>query len=350
MPRAARIDSASSSEVASSRAAAIGTATASARRGSKRNAARRRDPRDGAAPVADRRGAGRAARAGDGLALASVGTAATAASRRSRGRAACPDPGQRAAGGRARRARSSTSSSVSSPSQAGAPDRDGHGRAVGGRGEQQRVRQRAAEPRLVAVGEDVAAHVDERDEIAAEPPRGVVERGRRPRRGRGAGSTRTVSLAEHAGQVRLGEAEAAGPARLGAGERDGVVQALARRRSRRACGARERVDEPPLPGQPADDRVERRSARPGLGETSAPTTSPPPPMPTTRTREAALKSGRRLRVEPPVLRESGHAARHDRARSPRGALELVVGEHRRALERQVARDLQPRAAARRTRP
>ena len=101
------------------------------------------------------------------------------------------------------------------------------------RGEQHGVAQRAREPRLVAVGEHVAADVDAarrgRSPAAARRRRGR----RRPRRGPGWGRRSTHGLAEELGHARLGEAEASRAACLRARERDRGVEALARRRSRR---------------------------------------------------------------------------------------------------------------------
>src|SRR3954452_9422252 len=98
---------------------------------------------------------------------------------------------------------------------------------------------------------------------------------------------------------------------------------------------------------------------------SAPTTSPPPPMPRHRTRRAPCRICCAEPVSPPRPRPRrvkprcgktrwplderrrpvDHAALDDRLDLLVGAVELLGREHGRALERQVARDVEPRVVA-----
>jgi hypothetical protein len=124
---------------------------------------------------------------------------------------------------------------------------------VGSRGEHDRVGQRAGQAGLVAVGEDVAADVEQDDDIASQLRGGVVEvarHGARP----WVGVDQQDGAPEDAGHAALGEAEAAGARGLGPGEPDRLVQALVeplRLVERARTG--QRVDGPPLPGDAAGD-------------------------------------------------------------------------------------------------
>src|SRR4051794_4927917 len=100
-----------------------------------------------------------------------------------------------------------------------------------------------------------------------------------------------------------------------------------------SIGRRSQVTPPTCACSPA--------ARARSAVASAPTTSPPPPMPTDSTDVAAAKKGwcGALGVG------GGAAPVGDAGDLLRGALELLVGEHGGALEGEVARDLEERAAA-----
>src|SRR5918997_1736153 len=103
----------------------------------------------------------------------------------------------------------------------------------------------------------------------------------------------------------------------------------------RSIGLRSQVSPPTTVGVP--------SRRASCATASAPTTSPPPPMPTARTRPAEPSAS--INEGLAELRQRRNAAVGDRADLLRGALELVVGEHRRALEGQLALQLEPRTTA-----
>src|SRR4051794_14555632 len=74
----------------------------------------------------------------------------------------------------------------------------------------------------------------------------------------------------------------------------------------------------------------------------APTTSPPPPMPRDRTRDAPCRicCAESVRLNE-RRRAVDHAALDDRLDLLRGAVELLVRQHRRALEGQVAGNVEP---------
>src|SRR5439155_1570672 len=131
-------------------------------------------------------------------------------------------------------------------------------RQAGGRVEVERQRAGRAEldgaPAVADCrrAEPAAGAVEHHDQVAAQPLRGVVEPG-----GHGAGAGVRVDEegrdAERLGDTALGEAKAARPGGGRAGERGDVVEPLDEpvglvERARPG----ERVDRPPLPGQPAD--------------------------------------------------------------------------------------------------
>src|SRR3954449_4221803 len=119
--------------------------------------------------------------------------------------------------------------------------------------------------------------------------------------------------------------------------------------SRRSASSTSASDRGPGSGSTAErshvvppTTASRPRPRTSSAVASAPTTSPPPPMPRHRTRRE-----RSTRASKPVRSESD--ADRDRVGGDRGdllgrAVELVVGEHRRALERQLALQLEARAA------
>src|SRR5829696_572119 len=154
---------------------------------------------------------------------------------------------------------------------AGPEDRAQDGRAaireLGAAREQHRVAQGTREPRLVAVRERVAAHVDEDDRVAAEAlPRGgeTVGDGTRPA-GRVDEQRR---LAGKRGHPRLGEGDAAlGDARVRPGEHEPRPESLLDPRDlveRARPGVR--VDHEPLPRRPADHRPRPMQAGERLGD------------------------------------------------------------------------------------
>jgi len=119
-------------------------------------------------------------------------------------------------------------------------------------GQQHRVGQRAAQPRLVALGQHVAAHVDERDQVGAQSCGGIVQGaghalGARPR------VDEQDPLVQDARQAGLGEVEVAGAGRLRGGAGDGVVERLGVAQLVQVAGAGHGIDHPSLPGQAADD-------------------------------------------------------------------------------------------------
>ena len=218
------------------------------------------------------------------------------------------------------------------------------GRQLDSGGEHHRVAERAGEARLVAVGEDVAADVDEDTRSQPSPAAAVAEPG-----GDGGGppvmSTSTVSAPRCSAHAGLGEA---------APERGGGVAV------RRAPPRRQRP--------PADDLGQR--ARPGWGRSASRSQATPPSTNAVPNDSHAGRSrGRRPRHRPrpcrgparfeaagerPARARSRELSRSGERRlgvaqrdaiSSRGAIELLVGHHRRALERQVAIDLDPGAAA-----
>ncbi len=148
--------------------------------------------------------------------------------------------------------RSITSAGSSSPSQPAPMTAPTRGVVMKcGRGQHHGVAQRAREPGLVAMGEDVTADVDEDDGVAPQCGRGGVER--RGDRARAAvGVHEQHRLARHAGEVGLGEAEAARPGRLRAGHDRAVDERLAVLDLVQVPRPGQRVDRPPLPGDAAD--------------------------------------------------------------------------------------------------
>ena len=143
-----------------------------------------------------------------------------------------------------------------------------------------------AEPGLVAVGQDVAADVEQDDVVAAQPLGRVAQRRRRPRAGPGWGSTSTTSARRSARPRRASaKRKPPGPVVSGPASADGLVE-----RARRAVdlvqrrGPGQRVDRRGAPSVRPPTTASRPRPRGISAQASAPTTSPPPPMPTTSRR------------------------------------------------------------------
>ncbi len=147
---------------------------------------------------------------------------------------------------------------------AGAEDGRQHGHARRGQrgraGEHEGIGERAAQAGLVAVGEDVAADVEQDHGVAAQPA-GRDGEALGHRRGARMRVDQDGRLAEQLGHPALGEAEAARARGIGPGQRDGRMQRLGAGHLVEAPRTRERVDRAPLPGQAAEDG--RRAARLG---------------------------------------------------------------------------------------
>src|SRR4051794_21107682 len=274
-------------------------------------------------------------------ALASVGTSATAASRRSTSSGVRPQAPSSPPAAATSAIRSDTSAGRSSPSQPGPKTTPTQGRA-----------------RCRAAASSTASHS------------GLASPGSPPC----ASTSPPTSTSATASQPRR-SAAAARPSATPAGPPCGSIRATGSPRKRAMCdsakwkGPGPRVSGPASPAQgpsrssspstsssrrgPGWGSIGRRSqvtpptwalrptARAGSAVASAPTTSPPPPMPTDSTDRAAAKNGwgGALGVG------RGAAPVGDAGDLLGGALELLVGEHRGALEREVARDLEERAAA-----
>ena len=260
---------------------------------------------------------------------------------------------QAAARPRPRRARSSTSAGRSSPSQP-APNTAPHARARGhARAPRRAARRRhsgLASAGLVAVGEHVAADVDAARR-GRSPARGgrvgeaggdrggppgwgrrarSARRAARPCRTRRSGSRRARACPGPASATPSSQRLGAGRPRRGAAGRGAGRSAGAPRSCRRATRLEPGVAARCSAAAERADDVAAAADADGRGRAAAPAD------------RAAASSVRRA---PGARDERRRCPRRSRAISSRRALELVVGEHRGALEREVARDLEPRAAA-----
>ena len=166
--------------------------------------------------------------------------------------------------------------------------------------------------------------------------------------GPGVGSTSTVGSPSSSATRGLGEADAAGAACVAARRarpRDAGARRPASSSRRRGPGSGS--TDAALPGQAADRAgraVGARTARARRGRRRRPRRRRCPGTGRAAASASWAMAGRGRRGAGPDQRR-GAGGLADRGDLLGGALELVVREHRRALEGQVARDLQPGAAA-----
>src|SRR5829696_5094059 len=291
----------------------------------------RRPPRISARPVAPR--AQRTA-----WALASVGTSATAASSRSASAGVRPQAPSRPPAAATSATRASTSSVVSSPSQPTPKTAP----TAGVRMWTAAASRTASHSGLASPGSSPwpktspptstsATRSHSSAAAAASSPRATA-------RGPSLGSTSTVGSPSTRAMCASAKRKPPGPLVSGpaSATEPSSGSACSISASRRgpgigSIGRRSQVTPPTRALSPA--------ARAAPATPRAPTTSPPPPMPMQSTRRAAAKNGCGSGVG---RRAVGVGDRRDLLG---GAVELLVREHRGALERQVARDLQPGAAA-----
>ena len=283
------------------------------------------------------------------MALASVGTAATASCRRCAASGVRPRAPSRPPPPATSATRASTSAGCSSPSQPApntARPRGPRSASAARAASTTASHKRAAEAGLVAVGEHVAADVEQHDEVAAQAVGRGGDAGAH-RGGAGVGVDQDDRLAGQLGHPRLGEAHAAGVRRVGAGQRHRVGRG-ARRRRPRPAGA---VPGSGSIGRALPGRCRRRRPRPARRGSARPPPARRPRRRRRRCRGTGRARDRSTRASKPVSSGAdGYGVGGDRRDLLRGAVELVVGEHRRALEGQVARAAPATSGSRRTRP
>src|SRR4051794_8168104 len=273
------------------------------------------------------------------IALASVGTASTARPRRSIDASSRPSAPRLPPAAHTSAIRARTSAGVSSPSQPMPKIAPVTGRPIAGAAASSTA-SASGLPRPASSPWASTSPPTSSSTTWSQPSRRAASPSASPTaRGPGPGSTSTTSWPVSSATRDSAKRKPPGPVVSGPASATASLRTSAPDNSSRARGPGSGSTGRRSQVSPPTTASRSRSAA-ASAHASAPTTSPPPPMPTTSRRVAGAKM-------PASSGEGGNRAcgGDDLLDLLAGAVELVVGQDRGALERQVARNLQPRPAA-----